>query len=102
MHSLSCRSIHGLAFAHDYYRDFTFIFGAIATLMVLVPSYRHMRIFVFLALAGTTYTSWYMMAVSWSHGLNPAAASRPPLGLEPVFAGLSNILFTFGGHCMLL
>lgn len=83
-------------------RDFTFVFGAIATLMVLVPGFRNMRIFVFLALIGTTYTSWYMMAVSWSHGLEAAAASRPPLGLEAVFAGLSNILFTFGGHCMLL
>jgi hypothetical protein len=56
-----------------------------------------MRIFALLALLGTTYTSWYMMAESWAHGLVPAAAARPPLSLEDVFAGLSNILFTFGG-----
>jgi hypothetical protein len=61
-----------------------------------------MRLFALLALVGTTYTSWYMMGESWAHGLVPAAASRPPLSLEDVFAGLSNILFTFGGahwHC---
>ena len=32
------------------------MFGAIALLMVLVPSFRNMRLFSFLALAGTTYT----------------------------------------------
>eukprot|EP00775_Hariotina_reticulata_P005826 gene5826-6067_t len=77
-----------------YKRDFTFIFGAIAVLMAMVPSFRNMRIFAFLALVGTTYTSWYMMGESWKHGLVPGAASRPPQGLENVFAGLSNILFT--------
>ncbi len=39
-------------------RDFTFIFGAIAMGMILIPSFRNMRLFSFLALVGTTYTRW--------------------------------------------
>lgn len=38
--------------------DFTFIFGGIALLMALIPSFRNMRLFSLLALLGTTYTSW--------------------------------------------
>lgn len=40
--------------------------------------------------------SWYMMVASWKHGLNPAAARQPPLGLNDFFQGFSNIVFTFG------
>jgi hypothetical protein len=59
--------------------------------MVLVPSFRNMRMFALLALLGTTYTSWYMMITSWSHGLQPGAASKPPGTTEDVFAALSNV-----------
>jgi auxin influx carrier (AUX1 LAX family) len=70
--------------------------------MVLVPSFQNMRIFAFLALAGTTYTSWYMMAESWRKGLTLSAAALPPPSRDAFFQGFSNIVFTFGGHCMLL
>ena len=42
------------------------------------------------------------MGSSWAHGLQPHAATQPPLGLEAFFQGFSNIVFTFGGHCMLM
>lgn len=76
--------------------------NAHATLPWLPPLPRNMRLFSLLALIGTTYTSWYMMAESWKHGLNAAAATQPPLGLDAFFQGFSNIVFTFGGHCMIM
>jgi hypothetical protein len=44
----------------------------------------------------------YMIITSLVHGLDSSAAYQPPGSLEDVFAAVSNILFTFGGHCMLL
>jgi hypothetical protein len=43
-----------------------------------------------------------MMGMSWAQGLSADAARQAPLGRDPFFQGLSNIIFTFGGHCMLL
>ncbi|KAI8476179.1 MAG: transmembrane amino acid transporter protein-domain-containing protein [Monoraphidium minutum] len=83
-------------------RSFTLIFGAVAMLMILVPSFRNMRAFTFLALAGTTYTAWFLIVSSLAHGLDASAAALPPPGAEAFFQGFSNIVFTFGGHCMLM
>ena len=63
--------------------------------------------FSFLALAGTTYTAWYMIGASLASGslASPAAAvaaRQPPPGLPAFFQGFSNCVFTFGGHCMLM
>lgn len=43
-----------------------------------------------------------MMGSAWAHGLDASAATQPPLGLTQAFQGFSNIVFTFGGHCMLM
>lgn len=59
--------------------DFTFIFGALATCMCLVPSFRNMRMFSFLALVGTTYTSWYAASAMFNRHCRPAAWARLPL-----------------------
>ena len=67
-----------------------------------IPSFRNVRALTLLALIGTTYTSWYMIGSSWAHGLKPYAATLQPTSIENIFAATSNILFTFGGHCMLL
>lgn len=74
-------------------------------LFLMVPGMRNMRPFSFLALVGTTYTAWYMMGMSWAnwHPRTVARAARaPPPGVEAFFQAFSNIVFTFGGHCMLM
>jgi hypothetical protein len=43
-----------------------------------------------------------MMGMAWDNGLSAAAARQAPLGRDAFFQAFSNIIFTFGGHCMLM
>ncbi|GAB4818758.1 hypothetical protein N2152v2_005804 [Parachlorella kessleri] len=88
-------------------RDWALVFGGVATCMTLLPSFRNARVFSFLALIATTYTAWYMVAMGIKgyndEGLSSQAwREQKPMGLDGFFAGASNIIFTFGGHAMLL
>ncbi len=63
-----------------------------------------MRLFVIIALLGSTYVSWYMMGASIAHGFEnaAAAAAKQPTSISDIFQAVSSILFTFGGHAMLM
>lgn len=84
-------------------RDWAIIFGGIMTSLSFVPSFRNMRIFAIYALIGTTFTAWYMTGTSIANGVDNSVWTAAPYdGLDGFFDGLTNILFTFGGHFMLL
>ena len=53
-------------------RDFAFLSGAITTCFVLIPQYRHLRIFAILALFGSTFVALYMIAESSINGFADA------------------------------
>ncbi|EFN55688.1 hypothetical protein CHLNCDRAFT_133952 [Chlorella variabilis] len=88
-------------------RSWALVFGGVAMLMSLIPSFRNFRIFSFIALVATTFTAWYMVAMGIigynDEGLQSVAwTDQTPPSLDGFFAGASNIIFTFGGHAMLL
>lgn len=83
-------------------RTWGLIFGGIAMLSVLLPTLRHFRIINIIALIGTTYTAWYIVATAASHGVAPGAASRGPLNIENFYVGASVLFSAFGGHAMAL
>jgi len=49
-------------------RTWTYIFGACCATTVFIPSFHNYRIWSFLGLAMTTYTSWYLTIASLLHG----------------------------------
>ena len=51
---------------------------------VLLPTLRHFRVVNIVALVGTTYTTWFVVAAAAKHGITPGAASRGTLSnLKP-------------------
>ena len=72
--------------------------------MPLCLTCRHTRVLVVLALFGSTYVAFYMMGESINHGFSEsaAAAAYQPTSFNDIFSACSNILFTFGGHAMLM
>ena len=49
-------------------RTWTYIFGACCATTVFIPSFHNYRIWSFLGLMMTTYTSWYLTIASFIHG----------------------------------
>ena len=45
-------------------------------LAVVLPTLRHFRVVNLVALVGTTYTTWFIVATAARHGMTPGAASR--------------------------
>ncbi len=54
----------------------TLIWGGISMVAVLLPTLRHFRVVNIVALIGTTYTTWFIVAAAAKHGITPGAASR--------------------------
>ena len=62
-----------------------------------------MRIFSFIAILGTTFTAWYMVAEASAAGLKPNLWSQPPAqGLQAFVEGGTALIFVYGGHAMLM
>ena len=95
-------------------RDWALIWGLPMCLLLLVPGYRSSRFFSVLAIAGTTFTAWYVVAAS-AEELNrrkgesdpTLASSYAPPNLWPrsprgFFVGGSVIMSALGAHtiCM--
>ncbi|PSC69121.1 auxin transporter 1 [Micractinium conductrix] len=88
-------------------RDWALVFGGVATAMSLLPNFRNFRLFSFIALVATTFTAWYIVVMGIQGADGQGLQSSPwtdqkPESLDGFFAGASNIIFTFGGHAMLL
>ena len=95
-------------------RDWALIWGLPMCLLLLIPGYRSSRLFSLLAIVGTTFTAWYVVAASaeelnrrrGSSTLSAAAEIAPP-NLWPrsprgFFVGGSVIMSALGAHtiCM--
>lgn len=63
-------------------RTWAIIFGALSLTVDLLPTLHNFRIFSFVGVLTTTYTSWYMLS---------AAISRGQVGLILPFTSLGNI-----------
>lgn len=81
-------------------RNWTFIFGALATITVLLPSFHNFRIWSIIGVLTTTYTAWYMVTASLIHGQEPGVKHSAPQNMQQFFTGTSNILYAFGGHAI--
>lgn len=104
-------------------RDWALIWGLPMCLLLLIPGYRSSRLFSLLAITGTTFTAWYVVAASAeelnrrkaeAEGITSAAAISPsslptyaPPNLWPrsprgLFVGGSVIMSALGAHtiCM--
>ncbi|KAJ4909147.1 Auxin transporter-like protein 3 [Raphanus sativus] len=81
-------------------RTWTYIFGACCATTVFIPSFHNYRIWSFLGLAMTTYTSWYLTIASLLHGQAEDVKHSGPTTMVLYFTGATNILYTFGGHAV--
>lgn len=62
-----------------------------------------MRIFSFIAILGTTFTAWYMVAEASAAGVQPRLWNQAPTqGLRAFVEGGTALLFVYGGHAMLM
>ncbi|RVW17778.1 Auxin transporter-like protein 3 [Vitis vinifera] len=78
-------------------RTWTYIFGACCATTVFIPSFHNYRIWSFLGLMMTTYTSWYLTIASFIHGQVEGVKHSGPTKMVLYFTGATNILYTFGG-----
>lgn len=84
-------------------RDYALLFGSVGLTTTFIPSFRNMRIFSFIAILGTTFTSWYLVAEAGEVGLQPHLWSQAPTqGLRAFVEGGTALLFVYGGHAMLM
>lgn len=98
--TLSCTLTDQLAFLC---RDYALLFGSVGLSTTFIPSFRNMRIFSFIAILGTTFTAWYMVAEASAAGLKPNLWSQPPAqGLQAFVEGGTALIFVYGGHAMLM
>ncbi|RVX22542.1 Auxin transporter-like protein 3 [Vitis vinifera] len=81
-------------------RTWTYIFGACCATTVFIPSFHNYRIWSFLGLMMTTYTSWYLTIASFIHGQVEGVKHSGPTKMVLYFTGATNILYTFGGHAV--
>ena len=84
-------------------RDYALLFGSVGLTTTFIPSFRNMRIFSFIAILGTTFTAWYMVAQASSQGLQKGLWGQGPTqGVQSFVEGSTNLLFVYGGHAMLM
>ncbi|DBA89592.1 TPA: Lymphocyte transmembrane adapter 1 [Trebouxia sp. C0005] len=84
-------------------RDYALLFGSVGLTTSFIPSFRNMRIFSFIAILGTTFTAWYMVAQASAQGLQEGLWGQAPTqGLQAFVEGSTNLLFVYGGHAMLM
>ena len=93
-------------------RDWALIWGLPMCLLILVPGYRSSRFFSILAITGTTFTAWYVVAASAEElnrhkleGANVPPTAPPnlwPRSPRGFFVGGSVIMSALGAHtiCM--
>ncbi|KAL0027200.1 hypothetical protein WJX77_002860 [Trebouxia sp. C0004] len=84
-------------------RDYALLFGSVGLTTSFIPSFRNMRIFSFVAILGTSFTAWYMVAHASAQGLQEGLWGQAPTqGLQAFVEGSTNLLFVYGGHAMLM
>jgi auxin influx carrier (AUX1 LAX family) len=79
-------------------RSWALVFGALSLLTVLLPTFHNYRVWSFLGLVATTYTSWLMVGESLHVGQAKGVKHRGPHDITSFFNGLTTVLFAYGGH----
>lgn len=79
-------------------RSWALVFGALSLLTVLLPTFHNYRVWSFLGLVATTYTSWLMVGESLHVGQAKGVQHRGPHDITTFFNGLTTVLFAYGGH----
>lgn len=79
-------------------RDWALVFGAASMLTILIPTLHNYRLWSFIGLFATTYTSWFLVGSAIHHGPVPALRHQSHTSLQNWFLGFTNILFAYGGH----
>nr|PNR32111.1 hypothetical protein PHYPA_026236 [Physcomitrium patens] len=81
-------------------RTWALIFGGLSLTVDLLPTILNFRIFSFLGVLTTTYTSWYMLSSAIIRGRSPGVTYSAPINMQSFFIGTTNILFGTGGHAV--
>ncbi|BDA43337.1 Auxin transporter-like protein 1 [Coccomyxa sp. Obi] len=85
---------YSITLTHDK-RFFTLVWGAVLMCFSFVPTFRHFRIINIIALVGTAYTEWFLVAVSAQKGITPGAINRSYRSAQDFFIGAA-VLGQFG------
>ncbi|EFJ33175.1 hypothetical protein SELMODRAFT_84463 [Selaginella moellendorffii] len=84
-------------------RTWTFIFGALCFLTVLIPTARNYRLWVFIGIFMTTYTAWYFTIASiFFEKHDKHVQHSAPVSKIQYFTGATNNIYTFGNHALTL
>mmetsp|Transcript_35419 Transcript_35419/g.92973 ORF Transcript_35419/g.92973 Transcript_35419/m.92973 type:complete len:455 (+) Transcript_35419:102-1466(+) len=83
-------------------QQWTFVFGAITTCVVFLPSIGHYRALSILGLLATTYTAIYLFWQALANGQVDDVDLGGPQSATDFFEGSSDVIFTFSGHAMLI
>ncbi|KAK9807255.1 hypothetical protein WJX73_003504 [Symbiochloris irregularis] len=81
-------------------RDWALIFGGASCLTILIPTLHNYRVWSFLGLVATTYTSWFLVGAAVNHGVVHDVQRPSHTSLQNWFLGSSNLLFAYGGHSL--
>ncbi|CAM6104613.1 unnamed protein product [Calypogeia fissa] len=83
-------------------RTWTYVFGALTLLTILIPSMHNLRIISFTGVVAISFTGWYLTGAALQHGQVANVKHSGPTDKVQFFTGATNILFTFGAHgiCM--
>lgn len=81
-------------------RTWAIIFGAASLSVDLLPTLHNFRIFSFVGVLTTTYTSWYMLTAALVRGQPAGVKHTGPQNIRLFFTGTTNILFGTGGHAV--
>ncbi|EFJ22746.1 hypothetical protein SELMODRAFT_415922 [Selaginella moellendorffii] len=84
-------------------RTWTYIFGALCFLTVLIPTARNYRLWVFIGIFMTTYTAWYFTIASiFFEKHDKHVQHSGPVSKIQYFTGATNNIYTFGNHALTL
>lgn len=66
-------------------RDYALIFGAASMVTILIPTLHNYRLWSFIGLVATSYTSWFLVGAAVHHGkvrLSRKSVSSPPVACK--------------------
>lgn len=78
--------------------DYSFITGAVFSIMCWVPSFRDYRFLSFIGLMSTFYTACYLTFSSIARGPDEDVEYGAPTTVYGFFWAFTDLLFMFGGH----
>ena len=68
-------------------RDWALIFGAASMVTILIPTLHNYRVWSFIGLVATTYTTWFLVGAAAHHGVVPNVQRPAHTSLQNWFLG---------------